>query len=169
MARNRLIIGLRYAPVLAAALLLGCLPWPEAAQAQDEVTPEVQRLYAEAKAAQKQDDLQTAVAKYEEMIKLAPHLAAAYNNLGMLYFNAHDYQHATKILERGLAVNPAMPSASAMLGMSYFQLGENTKAETALRAALRANPKDDQVEMTLCRVLINERKLEDATAHLNSL
>jgi len=85
----------------------------------------------------------------------------------MLYFNEHDYARTAEVLRRGLELNPDMPSASAMLGMSYFQLGENEKAELSLRAALRANPNDDQVEMTLCRVLINARKLEEATTYLN--
>jgi len=153
--------------VLAAAIIFFCSPRTIAAQADNEVTPEVQQLYAQAKSAEKQNDIPTAIAKYREMIRLAPHLAAAYNNLGMLYFNEHDYARTAEVLRRGLELNPDMPSASAMLGMSYFQLGENEKAELSLRAALRANPNDDQVEMTLCRVLINARKLEEATTYLN--
>lgn len=153
--------------VLAAAIIFSCSPRTIAAQADNEVTPEVQQLYAQAKSAQQQNDIPTAIAKYREMIRLAPHLAAAYNNLGMLYFNEHDYARTAEVLRRGLELNPDMPSASAMLGMSYFQLGESEKAELSLRAALRANPNDDQVEMTLCRVLINARKLDEATTYLN--
>jgi predicted Zn-dependent protease len=138
-----------------------------AAQGNDEVTPQVQELYSQAKSAQQRNDIATAIQKYQEMIKLAPHLAAAYNNLGMLFFNEHDYIHTVEVLRRGLQLNPEMPSASAMLGMSYFQLGDAEKAETSLRAALRANPKDDQVEITLCRVLINAKKLDEAATYLN--
>jgi predicted Zn-dependent protease len=54
-----------------------------------------------------------------------------------------------------------------MLGMSYFQLGKNDKAQPLLETALRANPKDDQVEMVLVRILINERKLPEASSRLN--
>jgi len=153
--------------LLAAFLLMIPPKRARADQGSDEVTPAVQRLYAEAKAAQQQNDNATAIQKYQEMIRLAPHLAAAYNNLGMLYFNEHEYEKTVEILKRGLRVNPEMPSASAMLGMSYFQLGDNEKAESALRTALRANPGDDQAEMTLCRVLLNQRKLDEAATHLN--
>src|SRR5215472_10894329 len=73
-----------------------------AAQTRDEVTPEVQNLYGEARAARQRGDIPTAVEKYREMIKLAPHLAAAYNNLGMLYFDTHDYKKAVEVLHRGL-------------------------------------------------------------------
>src|SRR5581483_4170732 len=60
-----------------------------AAQSNDQVSPEVQRLYAEARAAQQHGDTAAAISNYRAMIKAAPHLAAAYNNLGMLYFNEH--------------------------------------------------------------------------------
>src|SRR3954463_5631523 len=102
------------------------------AQDNDEVTPQVQNLYSEAKAARQRGDSATAIDKYKQIVKLAPHLAAAYNNLGMLYFDEHDYPEAIKTLQHGLELNPNMPGASAMLGMSYFQLGKNNKAEPLL-------------------------------------
>src|SRR3569833_3008291 len=135
----------------------------------DEVTPQVQHLYSEAHAASQSGDGATAIEKYRAIIKLAPHLAAAYNNLGGLYFDQRDYAHAAEVLKRGLELNPNMSTASAILGMSYVQLGEDGKAEPLLRRALRANPKDDKVEMMLARMLINEKKLEEAARHLNDI
>lgn len=137
-------------------------------QAHDEVTPEVQRLYEEARAARQQGNSATAAEKYRAMIKLAPHLAAAYNNLGMIYFDTHQYKSAIKVLERGLQLNPNMPGAAAMLGMSYFQLGENTKAIARLETALHANPKDDLAEMILVKALLNIGRSSDAITHLNN-
>jgi predicted Zn-dependent protease len=139
-----------------------------AEQATDEVTPEVQQLYAQAKAAQQHGDSATAIEKYRAMIKLAPHLAAAYNNLGMIYFNGHDYSHAAEVLKRGLELHPDMPTASAMLGMSYFQLGMDDKAEPILRAAQHASPTDDNVEMILAHILINLKNYGDAASYLNN-
>ena len=133
----------------------------------DEVTPEVQQLYAQAKAAQQSNNTAVAIEKYRAMIKLAPHLAAAYNNLGMLYFNEHDYEHAAEVLEHGLKLHQSMPTASAMLGMSYYQLGMNEKAEPLMRAAVKANPRDDQAEMMLAHVLIKLGKYDEATQTLN--
>jgi len=163
------ITGLRlpfYLLLVAGLLFVPCFPGL-AQSADDEVTPQVEQLYAQAKAAQQRNDIPTAIEKYRAMIKLAPHLAAAYNNLGMLYYNEKDYTHAAETLERGLKLHQKMPTASAMLGMSYYQLGENEKAEPLIRAALSANPKDDQAEMTLAQVLIRQRKYEDATQTLN--
>jgi tetratricopeptide (TPR) repeat protein len=152
--------------LVAGLLFVPCL-WGQAQSADDEVTPQVEQLYAQAKAAQQRNDIPTAIEKYRAMIKLAPHLAAAYNNLGMLYYNERDYTHAAETLERGLKLHQKMPTASAMLGMSYYQLGENEKAEPLIRAVLNVNPKDDQAEMTLAQVLIRQRKYEAATQTLN--
>src|SRR5580704_16270596 len=157
----------RFPYLLLLWLLVLAVSPARASQGNDEVTPEVQELYAQARAARQRGDNATAIAKYQAMIKLAPHLAAAYNNLGMLYFDSHDYTRAAEVLQHGMELNPNMPSAAAMLGMSYFQLGKNEKAQPLLEAALRANPKDDQVEMVLVQILINERKLPEASSRLD--
>ncbi|HUD14429.1 MAG TPA: tetratricopeptide repeat protein [Terracidiphilus sp.] len=154
--------------LLAACFFFLSLIPALAGQANDEVTPQVQQLYAQAKAAQQRGDSAEAIEKYRAMIKLAPHLAAAYNNLGMLYFNSHDYAHAAEVLKRGLELHPDMPTASAMLGMSYFQLGADEKAEPLLRAALKANPTDNTIEMMLAHILINLRKYTEAASYLNN-
>jgi tetratricopeptide (TPR) repeat protein len=170
MMMNGSVFSSRWAiRFLLSWLLVSSVLYARALQAGDEVTPEVQQLYAEAKAARQQGDATKAIDKYRAIIKLAPHLAAAYNNLGMLYFDAHDYARAAEVLKRGLELNPNMPGAEAMLGMSYFQLGENEKAHPLLQAALRSDSRDDQVEMVLVHILINSKKLPEAASHLNNL
>jgi predicted Zn-dependent protease len=139
-----------------AGVALHALPQDE------EVTPQVQQLYAEAQAAQQRDDTATAIQKYREMVRLAPHLAAAYNNLGRLYFNQHDYVHAADTLAHGLKLNPNMPTASAMLGMSYLETGQADKAEEPLEAALRSNPKDALVQVALAKTRIRLHNYEGA-------
>ncbi len=134
----------------------------------DEVTPQVRQLYAQAKAAQQSGDNTTAIEKYRAMLKLAPHLAPAYNNLGMIYFGQHDYPQAAKILEQGLKLNPEMPTASAMLGLSYARMGENEKAEPLLEAAMKANPNDDNAEIALARTLVSLKRYDEATPLLKS-
>jgi tetratricopeptide (TPR) repeat protein len=147
---------------LVPALTLHGQPAPS----RDAVTPEVQNLYAEARAARQRGDVPAAIEKYREMIKAAPHLAAAYNNLGMLYFDTHDYKHAVEVLKKGLELDPNMPSTEAMLGMSYFQLGDNDAAQPLLQRALKANPEDDQVEMVFIHILINAHQLPEAESYL---
>ena len=154
-----------------AALLFFVLPACSAfaqSSADDEVTPEVQALYTQAKAAQQRGDDAAAIEKYRAMLKLAPHLAPAYNNLGRLYFNQHDYAHAAQVLKKGLELNPDMPTASALLGLSYLELGEDDKAEPLLEGAVNANANDDTAVMALARALIHVNKYDQATPYLRS-
>jgi tetratricopeptide (TPR) repeat protein len=155
---------------LAPLLFVGLMAAAAFAQssADDEVTPQVQTLYAQAKAAQQGGDNTAAIEKYRAMLKLAPHLAPAYNNLGRLYFNEHDYSRAVQALKQGLELNPDMPTASALLGLSYVELGEDEKAEPLLEAAVRANPDDDNAEMALARSLIHLGRYNQATPYLRS-
>jgi tetratricopeptide (TPR) repeat protein len=155
---------------LAALLCLSLSAIAVYAQAssEDEVTPQVQALYAQAKAAQQRGDNAEAIEKYRAMLKSAPHLAPAYNNLGMLYFNEHDYEHATQVLKHGLELNPDMPTATALLGMSYHETGDHVQAEPLLEAAVRANPNDDHLQMALAHDLVDLGKYEAATPYLRS-
>jgi tetratricopeptide (TPR) repeat protein len=152
----------------AAAVVVLSLSAVVAFGQEDEVTPQVQALYGEAKAAQQRGDNAAAIQKYRAMLKLAPHLAPAYNNLGMLYFDQHDYPHAAEVLKRGLEINPNMPTASALLGMSYYEMGEHDQAEPLLEAAAQANPSDDHLQMALARNLIDTGKFDAATPYLRS-
>jgi tetratricopeptide (TPR) repeat protein len=154
---------------LAALLCLSLSAIATYAQSSDdEVTPQVQALYGQAKAAQQRGDNAEAIEKYRAMLKLAPHLAPAYNNLGMLYFNEHDYEHAAQVLKHGLELNPNMPTASALLGMSYHEIGDHAQAEPLLEAAVRANPNDDNLQMALARDLVDLGKYKEATPYLRS-
>jgi tetratricopeptide (TPR) repeat protein len=101
-----------------------------ARQAPDQFTPEVPQLYAQAKGTQQPCHGHRKVPGHDQA---RAHLAAAYNNLGMLYFKDRDYNHAVEVPQSALAIDPNLHTASAMLGMSYFQLGVYEKAEPLLR------------------------------------
>jgi tetratricopeptide (TPR) repeat protein len=129
----------------------------------------VQELYSQAKNVQSQGDISAAIAKYEEILRVAPRLGPAYNNLGALYFRQRDYQKAAAVLEKGLKIDPTMPSASALLGISFFEMGEFSKARPRLEAALRANPGDSNAQLFLVKDLIKLNDYEAAAAQLRRL
>ena len=130
---------------------------------------EVQQLYHEARVAEHGGDLNTAISKYESILRIAPELAPAYNNLGALYFKQREYGKAAEVLRKGLNINPGMSSASALLGMSLFERGEYTDARAPLEAALRANPNDNRIELFLVNDLTRLGEFEAAAAHLQQL
>jgi tetratricopeptide (TPR) repeat protein len=150
-------------------LLLSGSPELAAQSSSSGDDPKVQELYGQAKAAQSQGDIVTAIARYEEILRIAPRLGPAYNNLGALYFRQRDYRKAATVLEAGLKINPAMPSASALLGISLFEMGEYDKARPRLEAALRANAADNNAEMYLVHDLTKLGDYEAAETHLRQL
>jgi tetratricopeptide (TPR) repeat protein len=130
---------------------------------------QVQALYTQAKTAEASGDSATAIAKYEAILRIAPKLASAYNNLGLLYFKNRDYENSVKVLEQGLKINPAMTTASALLGISLSELGRYADALSPLREALRHNPKDNDAEKFLANDLIKLGDLEAAAGHLRAI
>ena len=129
----------------------------------------VQELYAQAKAAEARADLAGAVASYESLLRIAPHLPAAYNNLGALYLRRREYKKAAEILEKGLKLDPKMSSAAALLGIARYEMGDYLGARRNLEAVLRANPKDDNAELYLANDLIKLGELDAAAEHLRQL
>ena len=129
----------------------------------------VQKLYADAKSAEAAGDVRNAIFKYQEILKLAPRLGAAYNNLGLLYFKQRDFEKAAITLQEGLAVDPKMPSAHALLGISFYQLGKYSEAKAPLERALRANPDDNNAELFLARSLVRLEDHRSAAEHLQNL
>ncbi len=129
----------------------------------------VQELYAQAKAEEANGDLQGATASYESLLRIAPRLPAAYNNLGALYLRQRDYKKAAEILEKGLKLDPKMSSSAALLGIARMEMGDYAGARRNLEAALRANPKDDNAELYLANDLIKLGELNPAVDHLRQL
>jgi tetratricopeptide (TPR) repeat protein len=149
-----------------AAFLLSGSQKPPAHPDTGENDPRVEELYSQAKTAQSQGDIATAISKYQEILRIAPRLAPAYNNLGALYFRQRDYQKAATILEQGLKISPAMPSASVLLGISLYEMAEYAKARPRLEAALRANPNDSNAQMFLVKDLSKLGDYEAAASQL---
>jgi tetratricopeptide (TPR) repeat protein len=134
-----------------------------------EDDPRVEQLYNQAKSAQAQGDIAASIAKYEEILKIAPKLGVAYNNLGALYFRQRDYGKAAEVLERGIKVSPSMTSANALLGISLFEMGQYLKARGHLETALHANPNDANAGLFLVKDLIKLEDYQQASLHLQKL
>jgi tetratricopeptide (TPR) repeat protein len=138
----------------------------QGAGSQDE---KVQELYGQARIAAAQGDLATAIARYEELLKVDPMLAAAYNNLGSLYLRQKEYKKAVTTLDKGLKLDPKMTSAMALLGIAEYEMGNYASARKHLETALRANPKDENAELFLANDLMSMGDMDAAIHHLEQL
>ena len=139
------------------------------ARQQSTKQDRIEALHNAAQSAESAGDLATAASKYEEILKLDPSLAPAYNNLGALYFKEGQYEQAAAILERGLKIDPKMYSASALLGMAYYQMRDYSKARQPLEAAVAANPNENNAEFLLVNTLTKLGDFSAAAAHLEKL
>ena len=113
-----------------------------------------EELYAKAKAAESRGNAGDAIAAYEQVIRLSPRAAPAYNNLGALYFDAGQYDRAIDVLKRGLQIDPRMGTSYAILGSVYFAQGDCSKASKVLLSAVKENPKDLRSENLLEECLV---------------
>lgn len=133
------------------------------------VSPDVLRLYADAKAAQARGDSKTAISDYQSILASSPGLAAAYNNLGLIYYQLQDYPHAIQILQRGLRINPDMSASWALLGSSQLATQRYQDAVKSLTMAIRHNPRDEQARLLLAQTFIHLGNRTEAIATLNQL
>jgi tetratricopeptide (TPR) repeat protein len=159
------------APEALAKLLLALLflPLLRAQPGSAGADSQVEQLYAEAQAAESRGDLAQAAARYESILRIAPDIAPAYNNLGAVYFKQREYAKAADVLKKGLRVDPKMTSASALLGMSLFEAGDFAGARPVLEATLRSHPHDNNIELFLANDLTKLGDFEAAAVHLQQL
>jgi tetratricopeptide (TPR) repeat protein len=155
--------------VLLAGVLAALCSALAQAQSGEANDARVEQLYAAAKTAQSQGDRASAIRDYEELIRVAPDVAAAYNNLGMLYLDEHQYPKAAEVLKKGLSLDPKMTSASALLGIALFEMGRYQDSREALQGAVQANPHDDNAQLFLAKDLVQLKDMNAAAAVLRPL
>ncbi len=145
------------------------LLWPSLLAKAQIVSSEVQQLYAQAQQAQASDNPKLAEERYRKILRLAPDLGPAYNNLGRIYFNQGRYSDAVTTLTRGLEVAPEMVPAQIMLGASLAQMGNAADAIPHLQAGVAALPQDRFARITLTRALITLNRGDEALAQLQAI
>ena len=168
MSGNR---NLPFAPILLLAFACAFLA-AHRAEAQMQTASRgarVQRLYGEAQADEARGDLAGAAKRYQEILRIAPRLGPAYNNLGAVYVKEREFPKAVAVLEKGLKIAPGMTSASALLGIALYAMREYAQARAPLEAALRANPDDNNAEFLLANDLIKLGDYGVAELHLRRL
>jgi tetratricopeptide (TPR) repeat protein len=158
---RRLRVNIQIAILLSIfpALALGT------ASAQDPIRAD----YEAAREAHARGDLAEAERKYLEVIRRRPGMAAAYNNLGIVYLKQRRYEDAVRTLEEGLQIDPQMAGAQVVLGLAYYKRNENEKAAAAFKAALRPNPSDRTAQLYLGRAQIQMHKYQEAAQTLEKL
>ena len=85
---------------------------------------------------------------------------------GEAAYQAKHYSDAAKIFEQYTTRRPENAWGHYMLGLSAWKSGDLTKSENAFEVALRIDPKHVKSYVNLSRVLIEQKRFDDAIAKL---
>jgi tetratricopeptide (TPR) repeat protein len=127
-----------------------------------EASGAVQQLYEQAKLDEKSGHPDEAIRKYEQIVKIDPTLAAAYNNLGRLYYQQGRLDEAIKPLRKASQLEPKLEPPRALLGFVLFQKQDFEGARREFKIASQLNPADVSVRLFLARTLVELKDFEGA-------
>jgi tetratricopeptide (TPR) repeat protein len=87
---------------------------------------------------------------------------------GEAAYQAKNYSDATRIFEEYATRRPENAWGHYMLGLSAWKSGDLAKSEHAFEVALRIDPKHVKSYINLSRVLIEQKRFDDAIAKLTN-
>jgi len=70
---------------------------------------------------------------YEKLRELAPETAEVHAQLGMIYFQQHDFARAVPTLRQALKLKPGLPNVDILLAMCLSEIGQFEKALPGLQ------------------------------------
>lgn len=132
-------------------------------------TDRTPQLYEEARLEEQAGHTDEAIKKYEEIVRLNPTQAYAYNNLGRLYHQSGRLHDAIKPLKRACELNPKLEPPHALLGFVLFQLDDFAGARREFKTASQLDPSDLNVKLFLARSLVELQDLSGAVEILDKL
>jgi tetratricopeptide (TPR) repeat protein len=124
---------------------------------QTSVSPAVQHLHIGLEA-EKNGQLDAAVAEFRKATELDPKLTTAFADLGAVYIEKHDYAAAIPPLKQALELSPDLEGAHRLLGYALLAQGYATEAIPHLEKA--------HTEDALGIALLEAGKLPEALAVL---
>ena len=101
---------------------------------------EINILFNNAGKAMYEEDYETALKSYNEIVVLAPNFAEGWNKLATVYFLMGDYNASLANIEETLKLEPRHFGALSGRGQCYFELQKFQFALDAFEDALAVNP-----------------------------
>jgi tetratricopeptide (TPR) repeat protein len=123
------------------------------------------QLVQQGKDAEAAGNLDEAIARYQEALKISPSSPLPQTKLAAIYFNRKDFEQALAYCEHVLAANPRDATAAGLAGMAAYQLNRYTPAAKYLQTALAVQSHDSQLHywlgMTLYALLDARHALDE--------
>lgn len=122
--------------------------------------------YQKAQQAQAALDYKAAIHHYERIVAMRPDLAEAFSNLGALYYEVGQREHANAVLKKALALKPGLAGPHFFLGALAVKSRDYTAALRYLETAQRLDPNNLLVQLYLGYAYFGHSKFRDAVPRL---
>ena len=120
------------------------------------------KLMEQAVIAHKENRLEDAEKKYEEVLKIKPDFAIAHNNLGTIFFISGKLKEAKIKYKRAIEINPDYFQAHNNLGNVLYKLENIDEAETSYKKALNLKSNFLPSLLSLGQIYFSKNNFEDA-------
>lgn len=120
-------------------------------QIADPVESKLERLSAEAQAAQQRGDYAAAAKSYEQLVKLRPDIAEIWANLGLMRQFLGDYSAADHDFQTAIDKNSHLYVPNLFLGLNRIRERQPRAALPYLKSAVALNNEDAQAALGLAR------------------
>ncbi len=111
---------------------------------------------------QEQQEYRRAFEAYQELVRLNPFHAEAYNNLGVLYKEIGDLGKAVEHYRKALAIDPKYVKAYNNLGVALITQGKLEQAVAQFERALLLNPKNLESYTNLGVIYRRQQRIPEA-------
>ena len=105
-----------------------------------EVSPAVQKKYAQALELMRAEQHEQAITVLQEVARSNEKLSGPYVNLGIIYSKMGQLTEAYQAVNRAIEINPYNPAAHNLLGMLQRQKGLFNDAQRSYQSALATHP-----------------------------
>lgn len=113
-----------------------------------------------------QGDPNGAIEEYQAAILLNPRMSEAYNGLGAVYIDKHEWVHAEQVLQKGTYLAPQDHQAWFWLGRTRLAQEHFPQAEKALLQATQLEPNNPESHSDLALAFMAQGRIQEAKTAL---
>lgn len=146
--------------------LLGFLLLFHPAAVPADIDSDISHHFFAARQAQSSGNFDLAVEEYQAVIRLAPDLAEARVNLGLVYHLQAKYEASAREFEKALALKVGLRGVNLFLGIDYVKLGQASRGVPCLKSAVAQEPANQQAWVWLGTALWDAGQEREAMAQL---
>lgn len=110
-----------------------------------------------------------AISLLEQLIQQHPKLAAAYNNLGTLYYLKEQWQKAIDAYQAAIRIQADYVDAYYNLGLAYLKTKQIEQAKNTFKAVLELSPEHVGAYFQMGRLAMQERRYIDAITQFHKI